>query len=261
MCYQCLFPGAKCAFGKHKDGHCQQDYVCKHPLHDRYTRKKHVLVCHEHCESEDNKKLLQEYKERCILRQKVDVPSYSKEIKLSFHVGGTQFQSTESSGVNDSFNNSMVDEPVITESATFMLQTLLIDGNMYTLFFDTGCGDMVCSINAVRKLGSTRASLQFPGPIKLGGVGDIETESVHGVYQVRLPLNKSKDVRFAGVCLDKITKDFPMYPLDGKVTSDIHHAFIEAGGNTDNLPILPKHIGGQVDFIIGSKYLRYQDSI
>lgn len=237
LCYQCLFPGAKCAFGKHKDGQCQRDYACKHPLHDRYTRKKHVLVCHDHCESEDNKKLLQEYKDRCILRQKVDLPSYAKEIKLSFHVGGAQFQSTEISGAIDSFDNSIVDEPVITESATYMLQTLLIDGNLYTLFFDTGCGDMVCSINAIRKLGSSRVSLQYPGPINIVLEN---TKSVHGVYQDRLPLNDIIEVRFAGVCLDKLTNDFPMYPLDGKVTSDIHQAFIGAGGNIDNLPKLPK---------------------
>ena len=172
LCFQCLFPGAKCTVGKHKDGHCQRDYVCKHLLHDRYSRKKHVLVCQEHCESEDNKKLLQEFKEKCILKR-VDLPSFAKEIKLSFHVAGTQFQSTEVSGVNDCFNNAMVDDPVITESAIFMFQTVLIDGKQYTIFFDTGCGDFVCSIDAVRKLGPSHASLQQPGPILIGGVGDL----------------------------------------------------------------------------------------
>ena len=62
---------------------------------------------------------------------------------------------------------------------------------------------------------------------------------------------------FAGICLDKITRDFPMYPLDGKVTDDIHRECKQAGFNIDDLSNLPKEVGGQMDFIIGSKYMRY----
>ena len=61
LCFQCLLPGAKTTVpGKHKDGNCQRNYVCKHSSHDRFNRKKHVLVCHEHRETEENAKVLSE---------------------------------------------------------------------------------------------------------------------------------------------------------------------------------------------------------
>ena len=48
FCFQCLFPGAEKDQGKHKEGRCQRDFICKHQSHERYMRKKHVLVCEEH---------------------------------------------------------------------------------------------------------------------------------------------------------------------------------------------------------------------
>lgn len=45
LCYQWLFPGTIIFTGKHKDGKCQRDFICKHESHDKYKRKKHVLLC------------------------------------------------------------------------------------------------------------------------------------------------------------------------------------------------------------------------
>ena len=39
LCHQCLFPGADCTKGKHKEGRCQRDFTCKHSSHDRFQRK------------------------------------------------------------------------------------------------------------------------------------------------------------------------------------------------------------------------------
>ena len=47
-CFQCLFPGASQSTGKHSDGKCQRDFICKNVSHDKYPTKKHVLVCHKH---------------------------------------------------------------------------------------------------------------------------------------------------------------------------------------------------------------------
>ena len=55
LCFLCLFPGAQQASTKHKEGNCQRDFTCKHPSHDRYPMKKHVLVCQEHADNEENK--------------------------------------------------------------------------------------------------------------------------------------------------------------------------------------------------------------
>ena len=48
FCWQCLFPGASKDSGNHKDGKCQRDFVCKHSSHEKFQKKKHVLVCDEH---------------------------------------------------------------------------------------------------------------------------------------------------------------------------------------------------------------------
>ena len=43
LCHQCSYPGADCSKGKHKEGKCQRDFACKHPSHDRFSQKKHIL--------------------------------------------------------------------------------------------------------------------------------------------------------------------------------------------------------------------------
>lgn len=69
LCFQCLLPGAKMNRGKHKEGHCQRDFIYKHPSHDKYPRKKHIFVCEEHKDNEENQDVLNIYKTRCILRR------------------------------------------------------------------------------------------------------------------------------------------------------------------------------------------------
>ena len=50
---------------------------------------------------------------------------------------------------------------------------------------------------------------------------------------------------------------FPQYPIHGAVNEDIRTAYKIADGAVQNLPTLPKSVGGNVDFMIGVKYLRY----
>ena len=52
----------------------------------------------------------------------------------------------------------------------------------------------------------------------------------------------------------------PTYPLE-KVQHDIEAAYKATRGNTNELPKLPKFIGGTVDFMIGIKYLRYHPEV
>ena len=58
FCHQCLLPGAPKTEEKHKEGRCQRDFTCKHPSHERHPMKKHVLVCEEHKDTDENKELL-----------------------------------------------------------------------------------------------------------------------------------------------------------------------------------------------------------
>ena len=79
----------------------------------------------------------------------------------------------------------------------------------------------------------------------------------HGAWTVDIPTHDNEVVRFGGLCLDKITGTFANYPLRGQVEDDIKAEYKAGGGNPDDLPKLPSHIGGSVDFMIGIKYLRY----
>ena len=249
FCYQCLFPGAAQNTGKHANRTCQNDFTCKHPSHDRYDMRKHVLVCYEHRNTDENKKILDTYKRRFIL-QRPGIPEFSKEIKLSF-----MSQQSHISVSKDS-ETLATDDKIINENGIYMLQTVQIGDQQFTLFFDTGCSDMVSKHDAISRIGR-RAKLEIEGTTTLRGVGNIKMESKHGIYQVRLPLVNGKDAVLAGVCLDKITNQFPSYPVKGQIENDIKAAYTQSGGVLKDLPRLPDCIGGNVDFMIGAKYTRY----
>ena len=149
LCIQCLFPGAKVNEGKHKDGSCQHDFVCKHQSHAKYHRKKHVLICEEHKGEQENINLLETYKKRFILKDGYQFPDYSKQIKLSlvtYAVADPQ-TSTENASVH------IVDVET-SEKAIYQLQKIKIRNQHYSIFYDSGCGEFVSTIGAVKRLGS-----------------------------------------------------------------------------------------------------------
>ena len=265
LCFQCLYPGADVNSPKHKHGRCQKVFCCTHEDHDKYPRRKHVLVCHEH--KDYNQQLLDDFKARCILRR-TDVPDFSRNIKLSFFTNHDESKTVikqeenSESGENaekntgTSFIESHERCEIVSENSIYLLQNIKVNEQEYCLFFDSGCGDFVCKHSAVQKLGAN-ARQEVPGPIKIGGVGGVTAESQHGVFSVKLPLSSGHKALFTGVCLERITTTFPVYPLQGRVLGDIRKAYQEAGGNICNLPNVPKVVGGDVDMMIGIKYLRY----
>ena len=128
---------------------------------------------------------------------------------------------------------------------------LQIQGTKFNLFFDSGCGDLVCRKGAVTSLESMgRANKVLDGPLTLSGVGDNKTVCKHGMYKIKIPLHNGKDINMSGICLDKITSDFPIYPLT-EVENDIHRAYATAGKNPRTLPKLLHSVGGQTDIMIG----------
>ena len=139
FCFRCLYPAADKNSRKHKDGHCQTDFVCKHPSYDKFSEKKHVLVCEEHSQTNENKQLLEEYKSRCILKQKANLPEYSKAIKLSFHA-------SNSIHINNKLQqtiHSTQSASDVQDKAICILQTIDVNNQQYNIFYDSGCGDMV----------------------------------------------------------------------------------------------------------------------
>eukprot|EP00794_Sanderia_malayensis_P006911 gene6911-biopygen5645 len=232
LCFQCLFPGARANQEKHQEGLCQRDFICQNVDHQGFPMKKHILVCEKHKNNKQNQDTLEHYKSRCIVRQ--PVPSYSKEIKLSFHA-------------NTEDNNT---------DAIFMFQNILVDKKVYNIFYDSGCSDFISRHEAVKQL-KQRAKQVYAGPILTNGVGNLTSESKNGIYTVNLPLANGKDAIMTGVCLDKLTHNFPMYQLHGDVINDIHNGFRQIAGDPRNLPSVPAQVGGSMDFMIGIQYLRY----
>ena len=145
-CYQCLYPGANQNTGKHNEERCQRDFACKHSSHN-FTNKKHVFVCEDHKSTQGNIVLLEHYKSRCISRNE-NLPEHSKLISV-FHATVRKTKNLD-------------DE----ENAIYLLQTVKIDGQNFTISFDTGCSDFVCRNDVIARLG-TRCKL-----IQLGGVAN-----------------------------------------------------------------------------------------
>ena len=84
-CFQCLFPGASQDKGKHHM-ECVKETLCECKSHDKYPIKKHVLLCHEHRNNTENQELLHKYKDRFIMKQPNELPSFSRDLKLSFNM-------------------------------------------------------------------------------------------------------------------------------------------------------------------------------
>ena len=76
------------------------------------------------------------------------------------------------------------------------------------------------------------------------------------MYSVKIPMHNGKDANLSGICLDRITADFPIYPLK-KVEKDIRGAYAAVKRDRKNLPDLPHSVGGQTDLMIGIQYLKY----
>ena len=178
FCYQCLSPGATVEHGKHKTALCYNKFVCKHKAHFKYPRKKHVLLCEDHKNDTENSGLLEKYKKENIDSIKTPLADFTKQIKLSFHCNKTSHACK--SNMDEQFDGSEV-----MDSSVYILQTIQIKDRKFNIFFDGGCSELVCrkeGISELQKLG--KASQLVPGPVALGGVGNLKVESPHGIYKL-----------------------------------------------------------------------------
>ena len=245
LCNKCLTPGAK--FGSTHD--CDQTYICG----QKYLRKKdnteqlcqkHVLVCGHHCEEGSNKKLLELFKKKEI-QSHGKFLDFTKNIAISCYLEAYRCDSDESVDPDD--------------SAIFAFQTIDVapglEGNG---FYDSGCGKGIVSKTFKDKLESIgRAELIRPGPIILEGVNQQSSSCDYGEYCIKLKLKNGKEAEMKCICLDNITLPFPKYPLK-TAEEDIHKELGETDKNIlCKLPRLPDKVGGPVDIMIGSAYLKF----
>ena len=158
---------------------------------------------------------------------------------------------------SDSKKSVIIERPVKDE-AIFLFQEIAVDGKVYNVFYDLGCGDFCVRKGVLSKLGK-RATLLRTGSFFLVGAGNVVTEIKHGVYQVQLPLANGNDALFAGLCMEEVTAKFSRYNVR-PLYDDVRTDFIRQGGDIDKFPILSSSgfCGGETDIMLGIKYNRYQ---
>ena len=249
LCTICLFPGSK------KGHKCHYtNFSC--PSHDTGSRGKiHVLLCDEHKGEDANIKLLKKFKEIFIENCPVQLPGFTKS--LSLFSGTVNVGNDNQTEISFGLPNEI---PDIKDRAIFMRQTIKVGTTSLTILFDNGCGQLIIKKSAVDKLMLLGRAVQtIKGPLHISGVGDNQTVSDDGEFSISLPIHSGENAILTGICLPKVTGDFPRYNL-GDVEKDIRNMCNEIGGPTlvSRLPKLPSLIkGGDVDLLVGSKYLRY----
>ena len=235
-CYQCLYPGASISHGRHKEGKCQRDFTCPHLSHRGFPRK-HVLVCHDHKDTDANKKLLDKYKEKYL--KNPNLPQFTKNISLSFH----SCHKTTSATQND--------QPTNDDEGIYLLQKVVINQNVFNIFYDTGCSDFIIKQSAIKMLGKF-SSQESSHSTLIGGVGN-STAATLGTYNITIPMGNGQLAKLRGVCMEKITSTFPRYPL----TEVFNYICQSYSGDRSALPKPSAFVGGDVHMMLGIKYNRY----
>ena len=196
LCFQCLSPGLK---AKHA-GNCFEKFMCPNESHKRFKSGLHVLICDEHKTEKANLALLEAYKAKYIASSVSSHCEFSTSISL--HVD----EENGSYKVHGEYN-----QPDELDTAIYMLQTIRVDNQDLNIFLDSGCGDMVCRKMPVDWLkNSNRAKRIVRWPLVLSGVGDKKSICEHGRYQITIPLHDGENINLSGICLDKITSEFPL---------------------------------------------------
>ena len=112
LCFQCLYPGAK----KNHEGNCYDQYACKHSSHKKFSKSKHVLVCEEHKEDEQNKELFEKYKSRFISNSRVEYKDFTKNMTLSFYAdaySGKNNDEIEHISTQEEVEQNLIDKSII----------------------------------------------------------------------------------------------------------------------------------------------------
>lgn len=243
FCIQCLRPGIK-----YDESHkCFKAYACPDRSHGRHSKVCHVLVCDTHKNDQANVNLLEKYKTNIISKRS----RHFEEFTLNLSLISISSVYLPSSVMGARFANVI---PDVSSSAIFLFQTIRVCNITIRLFFDTGCGDIVVRKGIMDKLVQIgRARQEVSNPVTMSGVGDVRSVDNYGVYSVCLPLKDGSNAVFSGVCMDKVTMKFPSYDLTA-VDQDIRSQYKSDGRDLNDLPSLPKFVGGETDILIGAKY-------
>ena len=244
LCCKCLKPGVK--FNAKHD--CDTTYICGQKFTNREgveaTCSKHVLVCGFHCSEKRNTELLELYRKN-VISPHGRFLEFTKKVSISCF--------SECYAVDSDHTKNK-------DHSIFSFQLVDVAGLGLCLFYDNGCGDAVFSKAAIDKLVDLGRAIQtYDKTLILKGVNNQESICPYGEWEVRLPLMNGEDAVLTGICVDDVTEKFPEYPLD-QVEEDFRKEFGEMPENQvscPRLPRLPKKIGGRVDIMVGSQFLKY----
>ena len=116
------------------------------------------MVCERHKNTPENAKLLKKFKEEFIKKFEEDLPSTSRNVKITMH-----------NQVNCA--SMALEEGEATDKGIFMLQTINVQGELFNIFYDSGCGDLMCKKSAIDKLVWVRQAVSSPAPLHYRGLG------------------------------------------------------------------------------------------
>ena len=139
--------------------------MSRNDFHKKFSKGFHVLVCQVHRDNIYNKRLLEEYKLK-VFKIKGTIPLNCMAVTPLYKTVGRPMKRIVPLGQNSEKR----------ECAVYMFQRIEGNGKEYNLFFDSGCGDLVCKKGATTKLGK-RANREVAGPKQLFGVGGKVSET------------------------------------------------------------------------------------
>ena len=115
--------------------------------------------------------------------------AFSRDLKLTFRMNQQQPSDYKHPQSNQ-------------KSAIYLLQIIKVNKQSYSLFCDTGCCDIVSRYVAIKSIGS-RAKQESFIRISIGGFGNTEVKSNHGIFQVNLSVFNGSEATFSGVFIKK----------------------------------------------------------
>ena len=249
----CLVPGKKVGHQCH-----MMDEVKKWLCPESHQRPLHILCCKHHTDL--NKKIWDQFQFNTkigFVQQDEIIPTWKRELKWKAFIATPMSPSSNIVQTPDPNNEEVIEKPV-SEEAIFLFQRILVDSELYNIFYDLGCNAFCIRKAAATRLGK-RAIQVKEGVFQMVGVGGIKTDVKFGEYEVRLPLANGNAALFTGPCLDEVTNKFCEYDISElfrKVAAD----FVYNGGKNSALPKLSQSAvcGGETDIMLGVKYNRYQ---
>ena len=252
VCFKCLRLDSDVdltnkEWGKTHRSNCSEDWLCevegcaKKP----HYKRTHFLICGFH--AAENKSIVSDFVKQ-LDQSKVSssvefmtcYPMYfnkpSDEIPIHLAIDGYDV------------------EPDSNHNSIFMVQDVVVDGEVMLLFYDSGCHGAGISDRAAKILKSTCVR---EGPTNMGVAGGGTVTIRHGDEQFVLPLvGDRRKCLVTGLRMDEITSTFPAWNLKeawATISKEIAREFPGA-----TVPDPPAKAGGRkVDLMLGIRYVKH----